>query len=45
MLYVNFTSAKPANALMGGVLLSAVISAVAFWPVTQSFFADGLQGP
>jgi K(+)-stimulated pyrophosphate-energized sodium pump len=42
ILYVNYTSAKPANALMGGVLLAALISAVGFWPVTQSMFADGI---
>ncbi len=43
VIFVNVTNAKPANALMGGVLLSAAISAVAFWPVTQSLFADGLK--
>jgi K(+)-stimulated pyrophosphate-energized sodium pump len=43
ILYVNYTDAKPAQALMGGVLLSALVSAVAFWPVTQSMFAGGLK--
>ena len=43
VLYVNMTNAKPANALMGGVLLSSVICAAAFWPVTQSMFAGGLK--
>ena len=43
IIYVNVTNAKPAAALMRGVLLSAFVSAVVFWPVTQSLFADGLQ--
>jgi K(+)-stimulated pyrophosphate-energized sodium pump len=43
IIYVNVTGAKPATALMNGVLLSALISAVAFWPVTHSLFADGLK--
>ena len=43
ILFVNYTSLKPANALMGGVLVSSLISAVVFWPVTQSLFADGLR--
>ena len=43
IVFVNVTNAKPANALMGGVLLSAVISAVAFWPVTRALFPNGLQ--
>jgi K(+)-stimulated pyrophosphate-energized sodium pump len=42
ILYVNYTNAKPANALMGGVLLAALISAAAFWPVTKSLFPNGL---
>ena len=41
--FVNFTNLKPASALMGGVLVAALVSAVAFWPVTQSLFPDGLQ--
>jgi K(+)-stimulated pyrophosphate-energized sodium pump len=43
IIYVNMTNAKPAAALMRGVLLSAFVSAVAFWPVTQSMFAEGLR--
>ncbi len=42
VLYVNATNAKPAAALMGGVLVSSVLSAVAFWPITQQFFPAGL---
>lgn len=43
IIYVNMTNAKPAAALMRGVLLSTLISAVVFWPVTQSMFAEGLK--
>ena len=43
IIFVNRTNAKPATALMGGVLLSALVSAVAFWPVTQALFPDGLK--
>jgi K(+)-stimulated pyrophosphate-energized sodium pump len=43
ILYVNATNAKPANALMGGVLIASLISAIAFWPITQSMFAGGLN--
>jgi K(+)-stimulated pyrophosphate-energized sodium pump len=41
ILYVNKTKARPAAALMGGVLLSGVISAVAFVPVTWMLFPNG----
>ena len=43
IIFVNVTNAKPANALMGGVLIAALLSAVAFWPITQSMFAAGLK--
>ena len=43
ILFVNYTSSKPANALMGGVLVSTVISAIVFWPVTHAFFSKGLE--
>ncbi len=43
IIFVNVTNAKPANALMGGVLLSALLSALAFWPITQAMFAAGLK--
>jgi len=43
ILYVNLSPSKPANALMGGVLLSAFLCALAFWPLTQTLFADGLK--
>ena len=43
VVFVNVTNLKPASALMGGVLVSAVVSAVMFWPVTQSLFAEGIK--
>jgi len=43
IIFVNFSGLKPATSLMGGVLISAVISAVGFWPLTQALFPAGLQ--
>jgi K(+)-stimulated pyrophosphate-energized sodium pump len=43
VIYVNRTSAAPAAALMTGVLLSSLISAVAFFPITKMMFPDGLK--
>jgi len=43
VVYVNMTNSKPSAALMGGVLVSSVLSAVAFWPITQQFFPNGLE--
>ena len=42
IMYVNISNAKPANALMGGVVVSSLISAVVFWPLTKLLFVDGL---
>jgi K(+)-stimulated pyrophosphate-energized sodium pump len=42
VLYVNLIGGKPANALMGGVLVSAVLAGLVFWPVTQAMFPQGL---
>ncbi len=42
ILFVNFTSAKPATALMGAVATSAAVSAVLFWPATHSLFPNGV---
>jgi K(+)-stimulated pyrophosphate-energized sodium pump len=42
ILFVNFTNVKPASALMGGVLLSGVLCAAVFYPVTTAMFPDGL---
>ncbi len=43
IIFVNATNLKPGNALMGGVLLSALICAVIFWPVTKAMFPEGLK--
>jgi len=43
IIFVNVTNVKPGNALMGGVLLSALLCAVIFWPVTAAMFPDGLK--
>jgi len=43
IVFVNVTNVKPGNALMGGVLLSALICAAMFWPVTAAMFPDGLK--
>ena len=42
ILYVNAVSASPTRALQGGVLVSALLSAAVFWPLTQSLFPDGV---
>ena len=42
VLYVNIVGGKADKALMGGVLVSSVISAAAFWPITQVVFPNGL---
>ncbi|HYR57171.1 MAG TPA: sodium/proton-translocating pyrophosphatase, partial [Chthoniobacteraceae bacterium] len=42
ILFVNYTKAKPANALMGGVLVAAGISAIGFWPAARSLFYGGV---
>ncbi len=42
ILFVNFTSAKPGNALMGGVMASALVSAILFWPATHVLFPRGV---
>jgi K(+)-stimulated pyrophosphate-energized sodium pump len=43
ILFVNNSNAKPANALMGGVLVTSLISALVFWPITKLLFRDGLR--
>ena len=43
IVFVNRTNLRPANALMGGVFVSAALSAVVFWPITQAMFAGGLK--
>ena len=43
IIFVNLSNLKPANALMGGVLVSSLISAVVFWPLTKLLFPGGLK--
>jgi K(+)-stimulated pyrophosphate-energized sodium pump len=43
ILFVNVVNLKPAHALMGGVLVSTILSALVFWPVTQDLFPNGLE--
>ena len=43
IIFVNVSNFKPANALMGGVLVSSLISAVVFWPLTKLLFPNGLK--
>ena len=42
VLFVNVVKGKPAAALMGGVLMSAIISAILFWPATHYLFPNGI---
>jgi K(+)-stimulated pyrophosphate-energized sodium pump len=42
ILFVNLVAIKPGNALMGGVLTSAIVSAVLFWPATHQLFPNGV---
>ena len=42
ILFVNLSGAKPGATLMGGVLTSAIVSAVLFWPATHYLFPDGV---
>jgi len=41
--FVNVSRLAPSTALMSGVGVSGIVSAVALWPVTQSLFADGMK--
>ncbi len=40
ILFVHYAPLSPARVLMGSVLVSAIVSAVLFIPVTQMLFAD-----
>src|SRR5437016_12610196 len=42
VLFVNIAPGKPAPVLMGGVLTSAIISAILFWPATHYLFPAGV---
>src|SRR5215467_13118250 len=41
VLFINFAGGKPATVLMGGVITSAIVSAVLFWPATHNLFPTG----
>src|SRR5437879_3581129 len=43
VLFVNFASGRPANVLMGGVVTSAIVSAVLFWTATPYLFPSGVM--
>src|SRR5437763_3133047 len=43
VLFVNVSGGKPANVLMGGVVTSAIVSAVLFWPATHYLFPAGVM--
>src|SRR6266403_3152155 len=43
VLFVNVANGKPAAVLMGGVLTSAIISAILFWPATHYLFPATIQ--
>src|SRR5450432_2854888 len=42
ILFVNVSGGKPGNVLMGGVMASALVSAVLFWPATHYLFPEGV---
>ena len=42
VVFVNVANGKPAAVLMGGVLMSAIISAILFWPATHYLFPTGI---
>jgi K(+)-stimulated pyrophosphate-energized sodium pump len=42
VIFVNTFGGKADKALMGGVLVSSLISAAAFWPLTNMVFPSGL---
>ncbi|HWL54052.1 MAG TPA: sodium-translocating pyrophosphatase [Chthoniobacteraceae bacterium] len=42
ILFVRVTKAGPGNALIGAVALSALISAILFWPATHHLFPEPL---
>ncbi|MGI8432015.1 MAG: sodium-translocating pyrophosphatase [Chthoniobacterales bacterium] len=42
ILFVNTSNAKPGNVLMGGVMASALVSAILFWPATHLLFPNGV---
>src|SRR5467141_1251952 len=42
ILFVNFSRGKPAGVLMGAVGMSALVSAIFFWPATHQLFPNGV---
>src|SRR5881296_3630930 len=43
VLFVNFGGGKPAGVLMGAVGMSALVSAILFWPATHQLFPNGVE--
>jgi len=43
ILFVNFGGGKPASVLMGAVGMSALVSAILFWPATHQLFPNGVE--
>src|SRR5438874_1855765 len=43
ILFVNFSGGKPAGVLMGAVGMSALVSAILFWPATHQLFPNGVM--
>ncbi|MDX2080368.1 MAG: sodium-translocating pyrophosphatase [Terrimicrobiaceae bacterium] len=43
ILFVNASKLAPTRSLQGGVLVSALLSAVAFWPLTHTLFPNGVE--
>src|SRR5437870_3387955 len=43
ILFVNFGDGKPAGVLMGAVGMSALVSAILFWPATHRLFPNGVM--
>ncbi len=43
ILFVHFARLAPTRALQGGALVSALLSAAAFWPLTHELFPKGVE--
>ena len=43
VVFVNVAKGKPASVLMGGVFMSAIVSAILFWPATHLLFPTGIS--
>jgi len=43
ILFVNLGGGKPASVLMGAVGMSALVSAILFWPATHQVFPNGVE--